>query len=69
MLPWGIAADKYTLGYRDGFLRICHDRQTRWTDRSWLYEVTMKGRLWLEAYEGHLRTGKHLNTFLRPMRD
>ena len=69
MPRWGVDNKKHTLGYRDGFLQICHYRTSRWTDRSTLYEVVMKGRFWLEAYEGYLMTGKCLSTFLGEMRE
>ena len=69
MPRWGVDGRKHTLGYRDDFLMICHYRTSRWTDRSTLYEVVMKGRFWLEAYEGYLMTGKCLSTFLGEMRE
>ena len=67
MPRWGADGDKHTLGYRDNFLQICHYRESCWTDRSTLYEVVMKGRIWLEAYEAHLKTGKCMSTFLGEM--
>jgi hypothetical protein len=57
----------HTLKQRDGYLRICHYHSSQWNDRSSLYEVVIKGRVWLEAYEGHLRTGQPMNYFLREM--
>lgn len=68
MPKWGSDGKTHTLGYRDGFLKICHYRSSRWTDRSTLYEVVMKGRIWIEAYEGHLKTGKDMDYFLGHMR-
>ena len=67
MPDWGCSDSAHTLGKRDGYLQICHYHDSQWTDRSSLYEVVMKGRVWLEAYEGHLRTGKPMNYFLREM--
>ena len=67
MPDWGYSSASHTLGTRDGYLRICHYHDSQWTDRSSLYEVVMKGRVWLEAYEGHVRTGKAMNYFLREM--
>ena len=61
------SADNHTLSQRDGYLRICHYHSSQWNDRSSLYEVVMKGRVWLEAYEGHLRTGQPMSYFLREM--
>jgi hypothetical protein len=68
MHRWGTDAHKHTLGYRDSFLKICHYHPSRWTNRSTLYEVVMKGRYWLEAYEGFLKTGKCLSKFLGEMK-
>jgi hypothetical protein len=68
MPSWGVDGDKHTLGNRDGFLKICHCRPSSWTSSSTLYDVVMKGRLWLEAYEGYLMTGKDLSTFLVVMK-
>ena len=67
MPDWGGSYTNHTLGKRDGYLKICHYHYSQWSDRSSLYEVVMKGRVWLEAYEGHLRTGKPMNYFLREM--
>ncbi|XP_028405093.1 uncharacterized protein LOC114527594 [Dendronephthya gigantea] len=67
MPKWGVDAYNHTLGYRDNFVKICHYRGSCWTDHSTLYEVAVKGRIWLEAYEGHLRTGKRLSEFLGEM--
>ena len=68
MPQWGSNGETHTLGHRDGFSKICHYRSSCWTDRSTLYEVVMKGRIWIEAYEGHLTTGKKMNYFLGEMR-
>ena len=48
----------------DGFTEICHHDKSRWTGINTLDQVLMKGRLWLEAYEIHLRTGEGLDTYL-----
>ncbi|XP_028405091.1 uncharacterized protein LOC114527592 [Dendronephthya gigantea] len=67
MPGWGGSYSNHTLTRRDGYLRICHYHKSQWSDRSSLYEVVMKGRVWLEAYEGHLRTGQSMSYFLREM--
>ena len=67
MPVWGVSIANHTLSVRDGYLRICHYQDSQWTDRSSLYEVVRKGRVWLEAYEGHIRTGQPMNYFLREM--
>ena len=68
MPKWGSDGETHTVGHRDGFSKICHYRSSCWTDRSTLYEVVMKGRIWIEAYEGHLTTGEKMNYFLGEMR-
>lgn len=67
MPDWQNNGQTHTLTRHDGFLRICHYRITRWSPDNNLYDVFMKGRLWLEAYEGHLRTSLPLDHFLRDM--
>ena len=67
MPNWHGDPNTHTLLKRDGYLRICHYHYSQWTDRCSLYEVVMKGRVWLEAYEGHLRTEQPMNYFLREM--
>ncbi len=47
-----------------GNLQICHYNDTHWTPNVTLYKVVMKGRLWLEAYEMHLETGRNIEKFL-----
>ena len=67
MPDWEESSITHTLSKHDGFLRICHYHDSQWTPRSSLIEVIMKGRVWLEAYEGHLRTEKPMDYFLREM--
>lgn len=55
----------HTLGSHDGFQVICHFHPADWNDRFWLFQVFMKGRLWIEAYEGHLDNGESLDHYLR----
>ncbi len=57
----------HTLGVRDGSTLICHFKPSRWVPSNILYLVALKGRIWLEAYEGHLRTGNRLDNFLPHM--
>ena len=69
MPDWDVSFVNHTLGKRDGGLKICHYHPSHWNDRSSLYEVVMKGFVWLEAYEGHLRTDQPMNYFLREMQE
>ena len=45
--------------------RICHFHPTIWSQDTTLFQIFMKGRLWIEGYEAHLRTGKNIDTFLK----
>ncbi|HKD97781.1 MAG TPA: hypothetical protein VKB69_09280 [Micromonosporaceae bacterium] len=54
----------HTLDQRDGCTRICHFRPVFWAPQNTIYLVLLKGRIWLEAYEAHLRTGRPLDAFL-----
>ena len=65
MPNWGGRGETHTLKQRDGNLRICHYRPSHWSDCNTFYQIFMKGRLWLEAYEGYLRTGAPVDNFLR----
>jgi len=62
-----VSASMHTLGSIDGQTKICHFMPSRWTPSNTLYLVSIKGRIWLEAYECHLRTGRSLDVFLRHM--
>ena len=54
----------YPLRNHEGYLRIRHCDERDWTCENTLYQVLVKGLLWLEAYEGHLRTGNSIDSFL-----
>ena len=45
-------------------MSICHFYPLHWNAQDTLYEVFMKGRLWIEAYEGHLNSGQPINNYL-----
>ena len=68
MPNWGSSSKTHTLGHRDGFLLICHYHPSKWTDQSSLYEVILKGRVWIEAYESHLATKMAMSSFLPEMK-
>lgn len=57
----------HTLDQRDGCTRICHIRPAFWAPQNTIYLVLLKGRIWLEAYEAHLRTGRPVDAFLPHM--
>ena len=63
----GVSGEDHTLGGIDGCTQICHFNSGLWRDDNTLYQVIMKGLIWLEAYEAHLRTGEPLNRYLTEM--
>ena len=55
----------HTLGYTvDKFTKLCHFSPDLWTADNTLYQVLMKGIMWIEAYEGHLDTGNPMDFYL-----
>jgi hypothetical protein len=60
-----VSHEYHTIGTKDGYLLLCHFTPSKWTDENTLYQVFMKGRLWIEGYEGHLHTGKRMDEFLK----
>ncbi len=63
---YGASSEMHLLSTRDGYARICHYRE--WEPNLTLYYVLLKGRIWLEAFEGHKQTGKELSAYLRHVR-
>jgi len=57
----------HVYGSRDGCTKICHFKPDLWRSNNTLYQVVMKGLIWLEAYQAHLRTGSNLSTYLCEM--
>jgi len=64
-----VDAKMHTLGERDGCTKICHCRSSLWVPANTLYKVLIKGKIWLEAYTGHLGTGYPIDQYLRTMPD
>lgn len=68
MPDWISGPKTHTFGKNeDGHLVICYFRRDRWNAQRNLLDVLLKGRIWLEAYEGHLATGQDMDYFLAPM--
>ena len=63
----GTSGNNHTLRSIDGCTQICHFNSSLWKDNNTLYQVVMKGLIWLEGYEAHLRTGQPLNKYLQEM--
>ncbi|MFC1805532.1 hypothetical protein ACFL09_01005 [Planctomycetota bacterium] len=49
---------------KDGYVWVCHTHS--WDASMNCINVLMRGFIWLEAYEGHLATGRDLAEFLNP---
>ncbi len=62
-----ISATMHTIGTVGDCIKICHYQPALWTPDNTIYLVAIKGRIWLEAYELYLSTGKPLDTYLRHM--
>ena len=50
---------------KDGYTQICHFLPRSWKGDKTLFDIIMKGRTWLEAYEIHLQTGVSLDRYLQ----
>lgn len=48
-----------------GNIQLCHYSNSVWHSNVTLYKVALKCLVWLNAYEGHLRTGRPLDYFLK----
>lgn len=55
----------HTAGERDTFIKICHSLPELWTGDNTIYQLFIKGRLWIEAYERHLDTGNDIDVYLK----
>ena len=62
-----VSNEYHTLGKTDGCYVLCHFRSKNWDANNTLYLVFLKGRLWLEAFENHLKTGYALDHYLKHM--
>ena len=49
----------------DGYTKLCHCSPDLWTSENTLFQVIVKGRLWIEAYEWYLENGNPIDTYLR----
>jgi hypothetical protein len=57
-------ASMHVLGSSDGCTCLCHYNSELWDSNLALQMVALKGGLWLEAYEGHRRTGRPIDHWL-----
>jgi len=64
----GVRSDMHVLSPDQyGHVQICHYRDSHWSPDVTLYKIVMKGRIWLEAYESHLRTGQPVDHYIGHM--
>jgi hypothetical protein len=56
--------DMHTLSGVNGCTKVCHYGPRDWSSNVSLYKIIIKIRVWLEAYETHLKTGKPLSHYL-----
>lgn len=61
----GACHKMHTLSNDGDNVQICHYKSEHWHPNITLFKVLLKARIWLEAYEGHLRTGKPVDDFLK----
>lgn len=61
---FGASHSMHLLSPRDGMPQVCHFKNNHWNQNRTIYNISLKLRVWLEAYESHLRTGKPLDHFV-----
>jgi len=60
----GASATMHLLSPRDFLPKICHYRPANWNSNVTFYKVLIKVRIWLEALDGHKRTGQAMDYYL-----
>ena len=63
----GTSSEFHLLEPLNGSPQICHYNDRFWSNLVTLCKIVGKGRLWLEAYEQHLCSGKAINCYLPHM--
>ncbi len=58
-------SNMHLLAPRDNSPNICTFKPTHWNPSLTFYNVLVKVRIWLEAYEGHRISGKPLDYYLK----
>ncbi|MDD3878329.1 MAG: hypothetical protein PHT69_17045 [Bacteroidales bacterium] len=61
----GASANMHLLSPIDNSPKICTYRSTNWNANITFYKVLMKVRIWLEAFDGHLKTSNDLDYYLK----
>ena len=52
----------------EGCTQICHYGASQWRKNISLVKVVLRAKVWLDAYECHLRTGRDIDTWLNHAR-
>jgi len=61
----GVSAGMHLLTPDDeNNIQLCHYVSGNWNPNVTLYKVAIKALIWLEAYEGHLKTGNPIDHYL-----
>jgi hypothetical protein len=55
----------HTLECTKEYIGLCLFHPNQWSPNQSLYKVIVKAKLWIEAYENYLKTGKNINTYLK----
>jgi hypothetical protein len=50
-----------------GHPQVCHHSSSMWHPKLTIYHAVLKARIWLEAYERHLQTGRPIDRWLEHM--
>lgn len=66
LADYGVSAAMHLLtpDYQNN-IQLCHYSDSLWSSNVTLYKVALKCLVWLNAYDGHLRTGEPLDYFLK----
>lgn len=59
-----VSASMHTLTPDNNMPQICHLKGDNWNPNRSLFQIVMKARLWLEAFDMHLESGRVLDDFL-----
>lgn len=62
---YGLSASMHLLSSSYNGIQLCHYSDVHWRSNVTLYQVALKCLVWLNAYDGHLRTGRPIDYFLR----
>lgn len=57
--------EMHTLSCLKSSLGLCLFHPSQWHPNQSIYKVIVKTKLWIEAYENHVKTGQNINTYLK----